>query len=228
MSGLQLGDDSLFAFKFQLQSDLTSWDILLLQEVIASSCEQRLIFKGGHILFIASCSTGAALMASCCTRDGRLASKSSRRVPTSPAGLTWASSIVYVVSSIWFVFTLRICPIMGTMMTHTYQLALATLSSSLGLGQGVNRFHVIGMDANSVIGPVEQHGDVDHENALRDCSLVCPWGVGRRCRRGVVLLECARSAGMAFAKILFYCTRGAPTVARTCNGFRSLGRRLTT
>ena len=57
--GLQLDDDSLFAFSCQLQNDLTSWDVVLLQEVTASSQEQRLILKGGHILFIASSSTGA-------------------------------------------------------------------------------------------------------------------------------------------------------------------------
>ena len=57
--GLQLDDDSLFAFTCKLQNDLTSWDVVLLQEVTASSQEQRLILKGGHILFIASSSMGA-------------------------------------------------------------------------------------------------------------------------------------------------------------------------
>ena len=57
--GLQLDGDSLFAFTCQLQNDLTGWDVVLIQEVTASSKEQRLIFKGGHILFIASSSTGA-------------------------------------------------------------------------------------------------------------------------------------------------------------------------
>ena len=182
--GLQLDDGSLFAFTCQLQNDLTSWDILLLREVTASSRGQRLILKGLHARWAAS------------VEEFQTGADESCRLDLN--------------------FKYRVCGKFDSVRAHsahlphygydddTYQLALDTLSSSVGIGLGVNRFHVIGMDANSAIGPVGQHGDVDHENALQDCSLVGPWGVGRRCRRGAVLLESARSAGMDFANTFFY------------------------
>ena len=86
-----------------------------------------------------------------------------------------------------------------------YQLALDALTHSMsGRGQGPNRLHLIGMDANAVVGPVEQIGDVDHEFAKQDGNHFGPWGVGRRCRRGVVFLETARANGLAFASTFHY------------------------
>ena len=88
----------------------------------------------------------------------------------------------------------------------TYQLALDALTHSCrGRGPSAkNRLHLIGMDANAVVGPLEQINDMDHDFALQDREHVGPWGVGRRCRRGVVLLETAHANGLAFANTFHY------------------------
>ena len=153
--GLQLDDDSLFAFTCQLQNDLTSWDVVLLQEVTACSHEQRLILKGGHILFIASSSTGARANGillhsrwSACVEEFQ----------TDSDETCWLD----------LDFKTRVCDKYDLVRVHSvhlphygydddaYQLALDALTHSLaGRGQGPLRLHLIGMDANAVVGPVE-------------------------------------------------------------------------
>ena len=132
-------------------------------------------------------------------------SKSFRLVLMRLAGLIWISSSVFVTS------TYDVARVHPVHLLHygynddAYKLALDALTHSMsGRGQGSNRLHLIGMDANAVAGPVEQIGDVDHEFALQDCKRVGSWGVGRRCRKGVVLLETARANGLAFANTFLY------------------------
>lgn len=197
LCGLSISDDDLYAFTCQLQNDLSSWDFILLQEVVNLPHHLSLMLRGGHQLFLSPMSFGGK-------GNGILIHERWTHLVLEYCTVSDENS--------WL--DLNCCPgnrgkILRLHSVHLphkgycdddFSLSLETLSSALRN----DRYNVIGMDANAIVGANSQHYDSDLEHFHLDKKYIGPWGEGVRCSRGVCLLEWARHHGMAFANTFFF------------------------